>query len=210
MLELKSSFQEEIAERAPEYVKLLSREEFSWAHELLERLTAHSPWTADHSLRVGYMVYKIGLQADLSESELVALTLGGALHDVGKLNIDATFLNSFQPMDNRNIFKKHPRDGYEMLRAVSTPEAQEAAAIMLTHHKFQGDSYPDDAMLMPGTRLYDLQSMLAITDGVDAMLSDDRPYQKPFTPEEVLFKLSFRFPESQIEQAILVRSELLQ
>ena len=87
---------------------------------LSEAVENCDPYTRGHSARVARMAYEVGLRLDCDESELALLTLGGALHDVGKLGVRDEVLNKPGPLtaDELREVRAHPEIGARMVARI--------------------------------------------------------------------------------------------
>ena len=89
------------------------------------------------------MAYEVGLRLDCDESELALLTLGGALHDVGKLGVRDEVLDKPGPLTAEELreVRAHPEIGARM---VALDRALRAAlpAVLYHHERWDGAGYP--------------------------------------------------------------------
>jgi len=143
--------------------------------------------TGDHSRRVTRIAGALARYLGLSPEELVQLTRGALLHDVGKIGIpDAILLKPGKLTDaEMTIMKRHPEIGYRILKPVSF--LTEAAIIVRHHHEyFDGSGYPGglSGKTIPwGARIF------SVADALDAMTSD-RAYRKAIGLDPALDELS--------------------
>jgi HD-GYP domain-containing protein (c-di-GMP phosphodiesterase class II) len=121
------------------------------------------------------MAYEVGLRLDCDESELALLTLGGALHDVGKLGVRDEVLNKPGPLtaDELSEVRAHPEIGARM---VVLDRALRAAlpAVLYHHERWDGAGYPSGCS---GSAIPLVARILGVVDSYDAMTSD-RPYRR--------------------------------
>lgn len=131
--------------------------------------------TARHSLVVNSISLKIGREMQLSESELLYLTWGTLLHDIGKLAIgDDILLKEGQLTEEEyDKIKKHPQIGYDILHGAEY--LHEAALITLCHQeRYDGTGYPRGLV---GEEIPLLARICSVADAFEAMIAD-RPYRK--------------------------------
>ena len=142
---------------------------------LSEAVENCDPYTRGHSARVARMAYEVGLRLDCDESELALLTLGGALHDVGKLGVRDEVLNKPGPLtaDELSEVRAHPEIGARM---VVLDRALRAAlpAVLYHHERWDGAGYPSGCS---GSAIPLVARILGVVDSYDAMTSD-RPYRR--------------------------------
>ena len=142
---------------------------------LSEAVENCDPYTRGHSARVARMAYEVGLRLDCDESELALLTLGGALHDVGKLGVRDEVLNNPSPLtdDELREVRAHPEIGARM---VALDRALRAAlpAVLYHHERWDGAGYPSGCS---GSAIPLVARILGVVDSYDAMTSD-RPYRR--------------------------------
>lgn len=145
------------------------------ATALARTIDAKSPWTAGHSERVTQMALEIAAAMELSDRDIELLSLGGLLHDIGKLATPQHILEKAGPLtvDERYIIERHPADGARILEPI--PKFAAILPIVLQHHeRFDGGGYPAH---LAGDQIDRLARVLAVADVFDALRSD-RPYRQ--------------------------------
>lgn len=169
----------------------------SYVMDLLQKLAAHSPWTAAHSIRVGFLVD--GMHASLDSPPAIALpgVRAGLLHDVGKTALPGDIVDQPRRLTEGEfaLVQQHPQTGADLV----FPHDEEVAAIIRGHHAHQGDrSYPASEVqtIRDGERhplIVEQQLILAVADTVDALFDPTRPYKKPWESSTVLTELETKF-----------------
>ena len=145
-------------------------------------------YTQGHSVRVGKYSEVIAREMGWSDDEVEGITIAGYLHDIGKLIVDLSVINSperFSAKDSAEM-SKHPAAGYEILAPISHPYADIPLMARYHHERIDGKGYPDGLkgdQIPPGARI------VTLADSFDAMTTD-RPYRKRLPLEDVL--LDFR------------------
>jgi putative two-component system response regulator len=83
---------------------------------LANAVEAKDGYTQGHVERVSDLAVCIGRQIGLTESEIEALKLGGALHDIGKVAVPNLILNKPGPLspEEWEIMKKHTDIGFKI------------------------------------------------------------------------------------------------
>ena len=102
----------------------------------LTDLRLHDTYTFAHSVNVAILSAMLGLLCHYSKKNLLDLTLGGLLHDIGKLVIPDTILNKPGRLDQNeiDIIRMHPETGRQQLKKLMLPSAL-VATIALQHHE---------------------------------------------------------------------------
>lgn len=147
-----------------------------WGHAL--DLRDHE--TEGHSRRVAAMTRKIAEEIGISEEEIVHLTRGALLHDIGKMAISDQVLlkeGTLTP-EEREIMRQHPVHACGMLSAIEY--LKPALDIPCSHHeRWDGSGYPRG---LKGKEIPLGARIFALADTWDALTSERR-YHQPW-PEE--------------------------
>jgi response regulator RpfG family c-di-GMP phosphodiesterase len=145
-------------------------------------------YTQGHSVRVGKYSEVIAREMGWGEEEVEGITIAGYLHDIGKLIVDLSVINSperFSAKDSAEM-NKHPAAGYEILAPISHPYADIPLMARYHHERIDGAGYPDG---LKGDQIPPGAKIVTLADSFDAMTTD-RPYRKKLPLEDVL--LDFR------------------
>jgi HD-GYP domain-containing protein (c-di-GMP phosphodiesterase class II) len=155
---------------------------------LLEGVRDHDNYTFSHSLRISVFLSMLGRSCGLTGEDQNILTIGGLLHDIGKIAIPPLILNKAGKLtdDEFRIMKGHVPATLSLLAQL--PELPRGALIIAGQHheKIDGSGYPDG---LSGGRLNDLARMAAIAD-VFGALTDRRVYKAAMSPERALSIMS--------------------
>ena len=136
-----------------------------------------------HSLDVGIIASIICAFKHVKTARLNAITLGGFLHDIGKINVDYNILNKSEKLTAEEFdqIKLHTFFGHNIL--LEEGFAEEVAEIAFKHHeKLDGSGYPR------GYTEYGIDTasqFIAVCD-IYSALTEKRPYRKKLTPQEAL------------------------
>jgi hypothetical protein len=136
--------------------------------------------TAGHCERVTRYARQIAVQMKRPGDEVVQITRGAYLHDIGKIGIPDSILLKAGKLETSEmeIMKTHVRIGYNLVSHIGF--LAPAAEIILGHHEFyDGTGYPrglKGETIPRGSRIF------SVADTLDAITSD-RPYRpaRPFT-----------------------------
>ena len=141
---------------------------------LLALLEARDRYTAQHMRRVGALSLKLALLLGMSEEDAYVVSLGGLLHDLGKLATPDAVLLKKDRLDEEEFdhVTQHPQAGAEILAPV--PGLQTVAAIVRAHHEWMnGSGYPDG---LQGAEIPLGARIVSVVDAYDAMTTT-RTYQ---------------------------------
>jgi HD-GYP domain-containing protein (c-di-GMP phosphodiesterase class II) len=151
---------------------------------LLQGVRDHDDYTFSHSLRVSVLLSMLGRTCGLTGADQNILTIGGLLHDIGKIAIPPLILNKAGKLsdDEIQIMQGHVPATLKLL--AQSPGLPRGALIIAGQHheKIDGSGYPDG---LSGGRLNDLARMAAIVD-VFGALTDRRVYKAAMSPERAL------------------------
>jgi putative nucleotidyltransferase with HDIG domain len=145
-------------------------------------IDAKSPYTHDHSRRVGDYAVAAARRLGFTADRLVRLRRAALLHDIGKLGVSNAILDKPGALtaDEWQVMRAHTQHSYEILEAV--PVFSELADDAAAHHeRLDGRGYHrglSGAALSPSARV------LAVADVTDALRSD-RPYRAGLSVERV-------------------------
>ena len=145
---------------------------------------AKDRYTQGHVDRVSRLAFSIGKRMGLSERELDALRLGGALHDIGKMGIPGEILNKPGALNDQEwtIMKTHPEIGYDICFPLKKNLGHALDIVRHHHEKLDGSGYPDG---LKGDEILMVTRIMAVADIFDALTSD-RPYRKAMSNGKAL------------------------
>ena len=138
--------------------------------------------TEGHTQRVTILTHRLARSMGVSDAELVHITRGALLHDIGKMAIpDGILLKPGQLTDDeRKLIQKHPVYAFEMLRPIDF--LVPAIDIPYCHHeKWDGTGYPRG---LKQDEIPFAARIFPIIDVWDALTSN-RPYRKAMPHDEV-------------------------
>ena len=154
---------------------------------LLNGLKCKDDYTYRHNIGVAVLASLLAKWLGYSDEEVNVISLGGLLHDIGKIRIPDEILNKSGPLTDEEyeLVKKHTVYGYEMLKEGGVyPE--EIARIALEHHeRNDGHGYPYGKK---EHEIHEYSKIVAIADVFHAM-SSDRVYRKGIPINDVLLQM---------------------
>jgi HD-GYP domain-containing protein (c-di-GMP phosphodiesterase class II) len=140
-------------------------------------------YTQGHSVRVGKYSEVIAREMGWSDDQVEGITIAGYLHDIGKLIVDLSVINSperFSAKDSEEM-SRHPAAGYEILARINHPYAEIPLMARYHHERMDGKGYPDG---LKGDQIPPGAKIVTLADSFDAMTTD-RPYRKRLPLENV-------------------------
>lgn len=155
---------------------------------LLGRLNRSDDYTFRHSVSVALVLGIFARSQHCPEDEIESLTLGGVLHDVGKMKVPPGILNkpsTLEPAEMR-VMCQHVAAGIHLVRETEDFLDPIAFKVLAEHHeRYDGTGYPRGLRgeeISPGGR------MAGIIDVYDAITAD-RVYRRSINPAEAVRKL---------------------
>jgi putative nucleotidyltransferase with HDIG domain len=155
-------------------------------HSLLHMVQSHHNYTYVHSMRVATLLTLFGHAIGMKGDDLIILSAGGLLHDVGKMITPPKILDKPGKLseDEWPIMKNHVIESITLLDR-ATDLTKGARIIAEQHHeKLDGSGYP---LGLKSTELNELARMSVIAD-IFGALTDRRSY-KPAFPSEKAFAI---------------------
>ncbi|MGG1878821.1 HD-GYP domain-containing protein [Paenibacillus cisolokensis] len=138
-----------------------------------------------HARRVSDLSMSLARHLGLSEREVGLIGQGALYHDIGKIAIPTSLLESKDKFseEERRLMQRHVEYGLSIL-SVYTGEVMEAAkVIVVSHHeRWDGQGYPYGLM---GEKIPLYGRIVAICDVFDALCSE-RPYKAAWPLGQVL------------------------
>jgi HD-GYP domain-containing protein (c-di-GMP phosphodiesterase class II) len=149
----------------------------------LTALRASSEYTFTHSVNVCALSILVGLISGYDRTELRQLGIGALLLDVGKVAcLEATEKPGALTESEWALMKRHPVEGYELLRKSPDVHLFSAHVAFQHHERADGSGYPRGIY---GERILPFAAIAAVADVYDAMTAD-RPYRPASPPHEAM------------------------
>ncbi|GGP18620.1 HD domain-containing phosphohydrolase [Silvimonas iriomotensis] len=136
---------------------------------------ARDPYTGGHLWRVSQLSYLMAQDLGLPPEAVAQITLGGFLHDLGKIGVPDAILHKPGPLTDEEYatIRTHPETGARLLG--NHPLAYLAIDAVLKHHETpDGKGYPQG---LAGEDIPLAAGIVGIADAFDAMTST-RPYRQ--------------------------------
>ncbi|MDR2561922.1 MAG: HD domain-containing protein [Holophagales bacterium] len=142
--------------------------------------------TCQHSRHVSTISAKLTRYLGLGQTAVFNATLGGLLHDLGKLYIPDAVLNKMGKLDDKeySVIKEHPEFTWMVMSGMSTFKPLSDVAIA-HHERWDGKGYPKG---IGGEDIPIEARVTAIADTYDAMTSD-RPYRSGMSHEAAMAEI---------------------
>ncbi len=142
--------------------------------------------TYAHSVNVALLATMLGRKLKMSEDEIRIVSIGGLLHDIGKLKIPELIIQKpgrLSPEEYK-IIQLHPLEGYKLLRNKGLSE--DILMCVLQHHeRCDGSGYPYGAK---GNRINKYAKVVAIANAFEALTSQ-RVYRDALCPFAAIRRL---------------------
>ncbi|WP_082624994.1 HD-GYP domain-containing protein [Paraburkholderia caribensis] len=165
------------SESVPEDKLLLSLLALAWVVE------ARDPYTGGHLWRVSRFASLLARRVGLSEEETWTVSIGGFLHDLGKIAVPDAVLRKTDRLTDEEyaIIQTHPEVGRALI--ADHPLGSMVMDAVYSHHERpDGKGYPQGLTKEAIPRA---SAIIGICDAFDAMTSN-RPYRKGMPVEKAL------------------------
>ena len=151
--------------------------------DMLHNMRQYDDFTYIHSMNVSLIANVFGKWLGMSAADIDILTLGGLLHDIGKLKIPDNIIRKPDKLSpaEYNIIKTHSLQGYNILKEKNLDENVRQCALM-HHERCDGSGYP---LGVTGDKINNYAKIIAIADVYDAMTAA-RVYRGPLCPFKVI------------------------
>lgn len=144
---------------------------------------ARDPYTGGHLWRVSRFARILASDAGLSQADVARISIGGFLHDIGKISVPDHILGKKDRLTDQEyeVIKAHPEVGWRVL--AEHPLADLAEAAVRSHHETpDGKGYPKG---LSGYTIPIDARIVGICDAFDAMTST-RPYRRGMSVDKAL------------------------
>lgn len=154
-----------------------------WLFDALHCIEGYDDMTYHHSMNVAIISRMIGKWLGYSGEELNLISVGGLLHDIGKVMMPKAIITKPARLTPTEfaIIKSHPAFGYEILLEQDIDDRIKLAAYE-HHEKCNGTGYPNGKK---GSEINLFSKIVAIADIYEAMTAD-RTYREGMCPFDVI------------------------
>ena len=153
---------------------------------LAHTIDAKDEYTKGHSVRVARYSRMLAEKLELSKEECENVYYMALLHDIGKIGVPNSIINSKEKLTEKEyaVIKTHPGVGYDILAEIkSRPDL--AIGARWHHERYDGGGYPDGKK---GEEIPLSARIISVADSYDAMTSN-RSYRKYLSQEAVRTEL---------------------
>jgi response regulator RpfG family c-di-GMP phosphodiesterase len=149
-------------------------------------LETKDKYTSGHSERVRILTSIIAEGFDLKDQEKEVIVEASMLHDIGKLAVDLSTLNTPEALslDQLELFRSHPSKGKDILEPIAF--FSDIVPLVFHHHEnYDGTGYPSG---LKGSEIPLGARIIAVADAYDAMTSD-RSYRRALKHQHAVEEL---------------------
>lgn len=151
--------------------------------DMVHCIEGYDDHTYVHSVNVALIGRIIAIWMNYTEEEIDMITLGGLLHDIGKVMIPRDVITKpgrLTPTEYA-LVQTHPIHGYNILKNQNIDERVKLCALQ-HHERCDGKGYPSR---LPYNQIDPFARIIAIADVYDAMTSN-RVYRTGICPYDVI------------------------
>lgn len=150
---------------------------------LVKAIDRRDSYTRFHSDHATQMALTAAREVGLSDEEFSAISIGGPIHDLGKIVVADEILRKPGPLtvEERRSMEEHPLLGAAITAAVTD---YDTVVNLVRHHheRFDGDGYPGR---LKGMEISAPTRLFTLADAYSAMTTD-RPYRKGLSRERAI------------------------
>lgn len=142
----------------------------------LIQVTTHDYETYTHSVDVATYALGFGQYLGFNKEQLVQLTVGAMLHDIGKKRIPEEILSKDGTLSDQEfrVIKNHPSYGIDILRDIGITNEAILAIVEEHHEKVNGSGYP---RALSGDKIHVFAQIVSICDIFNA-ITTQRSYKE--------------------------------
>lgn len=165
---------------------------------LIYFLDFKSTYTMTHTINTACYALSLGRRLELSQEQLDNLFTSAFLHDIGKMNIPASILESpgKLSLEQYRIMKNHVNHSKNILNQLIPEEIMQP--VIRHHERLDGSGYPEQRQ---EDSLSTNDRILMIAD-VTSALCDQRSYKESFPKDKVLEILTESADKGELDKII--------
>ncbi|MBN1153117.1 MAG: PAS domain-containing protein [Dehalococcoidia bacterium] len=174
------------AQELEQAVERLQKAMYATVEAMSATVEMRDPYTASHQRRVTVVACAIARELGAGKDSVLALTVAGRMHDLGKLKVPTEILTRPGKLSalELQMMKEHPQATYDLLKGIDFPWP--VAEICLQHHeRLDGSGYPQG---LTGEQMLPEARILAVADVFESM-SSHRPYRPALGVKAALAEL---------------------
>lgn len=166
-------YQTRLEQKVQAQARRIEQQFLGGVQALAEALEAKDPYTHGHSVRVSQYATAIARRLELPDSVVRAVTLGGRLHDIGKIGVRETILTKPARLTSEEYahVMTHMTVGWRILSAMVIDQPELLNIVRHHHERMDGAGLPDGLM---GNDIPLEARIVAVADSFDAMTSGRR------------------------------------
>lgn len=166
----------------------------------LFRVLHHDYATFTHTANVAFFCGILAAELGMSQDEVELVTVGGLLHDLGKLEISEDLLTKPSRLDDQEYraIQTHTLRGFRQLARRDDLNWGQLMMVYQHHERIDGCGYP---VGLVGSEIHDWGKICAVVDVFEALTSH-RPYRKPM-PRRKALELQHRESGTHFDPEIL-------
>jgi HD-GYP domain-containing protein (c-di-GMP phosphodiesterase class II) len=137
-----------------------------------------------NALNVCLYTTKLGLIERLPRDELMGLSIGSLLHDLGNARLPEELLRKNTPLTPQEYtgIQKHTELGYHLLKDAAGIPLSAAHCALQHHEKMDGSGYP---LKLKEAQIHPFAKWVGLIDAYDSM-TNPRSYRKAMLPHQAL------------------------
>ncbi len=166
-------YQTRLEQKVQAQARRIEQQFLGGVQALAEALEAKDPYTHGHSVRVSQYATVIARRLALPANVVRAVTLGGRLHDIGKIGVREEILTKparLTPEEYAHVMT-HPIVGWRILSAMVIDQPELLNIVRHHHERMDGAGLPDGLM---GLDIPLEARIVSVADSFDAMTSGRR------------------------------------
>lgn len=137
-----------------------------------------------HSVNVGLLSMALSVAIGMSKKDVIEITIGAMIHDVGKCKVPVEILNKMGRLTDFEfqIYKTHVIEGKKIVEGLNNLTPNILQPVVFHHEKLSGRGYP---YKVTGDKIGLAGRITAISDCYDA-LTTPKPSKYPLSPYNAL------------------------